>query len=76
MVGYPPCKEVDEDEEDECGERGFDISRPIDLGSFEYQRITVTGREDDYGGSDNDGEEEGGNDAFWGDIEGAFKRLQ
>lgn len=67
VVGYPPCSintEAEEEEEhDKCGERGFDLLRPIDLGYFEYQRITVTGREDDYGGSDDDEEEEG-NDAF------------
>ncbi|KAL7526044.1 hypothetical protein ACHAXR_003355 [Thalassiosira sp. AJA248-18] len=50
---------VEEEEEDDgCGVRGFDISKPIDLGSFEYQRITVTGREDDYGGGDDDGIED------------------
>lgn len=75
VVGYSPCpeeEEIREDEgfeEDSCSVRGFDISHPIDLGSFEYQRITVTGREDDYGGSDDDSdeEEEGGNDAFLGE---------
>eukprot|EP00571_Detonula_confervacea_P011054 CAMPEP_0172305624 /NCGR_PEP_ID=MMETSP1058-20130122/6875_1 /TAXON_ID=83371 /ORGANISM="Detonula confervacea, Strain CCMP 353" /LENGTH=846 /DNA_ID=CAMNT_0013017279 /DNA_START=7 /DNA_END=2543 /DNA_ORIENTATION=+ len=66
VVGFPPCSnEVEVDEADECGVRGFDITQPIDLGSFEYQRITVTGREDDYGGSDDDDDEEG-NDAFAG----------
>ncbi|KAL9184948.1 hypothetical protein ACHAXT_002725 [Thalassiosira profunda] len=53
VVGFPPCPENGADE-DECGMRGFDIAKPIDLGSFEYHRITVTGREDDYGGGDED----------------------
>ena len=59
VMGFPPCPKVEEMEEggedkDECSLRGFDIAKPIDLGSVEYQRITVTGREDDYGGSDDD----------------------
>jgi hypothetical protein len=29
---------------------GFKIAASIDLGLFEYPRIRVTGREDDYGG--------------------------
>ena len=66
VVGFPPCptneddEEGDEGVEDGCRARGFDIERPIDLGSFEYRRITVTGREDEYGGgnSDDDDDEE------------------
>ena len=77
VVGYPPCSQGksvhhhNDDGDEECGVRGFDITKPIDLGTFEYQRITVTGREDDYGGgssnSDGDVEEESGNsDPFSG----------
>ncbi|KAL7535176.1 hypothetical protein ACHAWF_005078 [Thalassiosira exigua] len=66
VVGFPPCagddgEEEDDDDDDveegeeECRARGFDVDRPVDLGTFEYRRITVTGREDDYGA---DGEEE------------------
>ncbi|KAL7478565.1 hypothetical protein ACHAW6_004324 [Cyclotella cf. meneghiniana] len=54
LVGFPPCSDVYEDEE--CKARGFDITRPIDLGSFEYQRVMVSGRNDDYGGSDESNE--------------------
>mmetsp|Transcript_8049 Transcript_8049/g.12118 ORF Transcript_8049/g.12118 Transcript_8049/m.12118 type:complete len:209 (+) Transcript_8049:1-627(+) len=57
---------MEEDDEDECGLRGFDLSNPIDLGSFEYQRITVTGREDDYGGDGDDDESGDKNDAWSG----------
>mmetsp|Transcript_35457 Transcript_35457/g.57827 ORF Transcript_35457/g.57827 Transcript_35457/m.57827 type:complete len:452 (-) Transcript_35457:87-1442(-) len=65
VVGFPPCPTTTKDGmEEECGVRGFDISKPIDLGSFEYQRITVTGREDDYGGSSDD--EDGENDPWSG----------
>ena len=68
VVGFPTwCPTTTKDEmEDECGVRGFDISKPIDLGSFEYQRITVTGREDDYGGSDGTEDENGENDPWSG----------
>ncbi|KAL3771284.1 hypothetical protein ACHAWO_005941 [Cyclotella atomus] len=47
VIGFAPCP--DEDDED-CTTRGFDVTNPIDLGSLEYQRVTVSGREDDYGG--------------------------
>jgi len=46
VVGFPPCPTTDK----ECAALGFDLANPIDLGSFEYQRITVIGREDDYAG--------------------------
>jgi hypothetical protein len=64
VVGFPPCPgwegrdEKDEADEGLCAMRGFDVDAPIDLGSFEYRRITVTGREDDYGGGS--GNEDGG----------------
>ena len=45
-----------DDEDENCASRGFDISRPIDLGSLEYQRVTVTGKEDDYGGYEDEEE--------------------
>ena len=73
VVGFPPCpkdKKKKNDIDEDCGVRGFDVSEPIDLGSFEYHRITVTGREDDYGSpitddDDDEEEEEGGpNDPF------------
>ena len=54
VVGFPPC---DDNEDEKCTIRGFDITRPINLGSLEYHRVTVSGREDDYGGTD---ESEGG----------------
>jgi hypothetical protein len=73
VVGFPPCPKRtddgggrgggDDDDDDECAARGFDVDGSIDLGSFEYRRITVTGREDDYGGGDDDsinGDEKGG----------------
>eukprot|EP00585_Thalassiosira_rotula_P004608 CAMPEP_0196135906 /NCGR_PEP_ID=MMETSP0910-20130528/4386_1 /TAXON_ID=49265 /ORGANISM="Thalassiosira rotula, Strain GSO102" /LENGTH=843 /DNA_ID=CAMNT_0041396103 /DNA_START=11 /DNA_END=2542 /DNA_ORIENTATION=+ len=70
VVGFPPCPKttdgMEEDDEDECGLRGFDLSNPIDLGSFEYRRITVTGREDDYGGDGDDDESGDKNDAWSG----------
>eukprot|EP00580_Thalassiosira_gravida_P021146 CAMPEP_0201675524 /NCGR_PEP_ID=MMETSP0494-20130426/39775_1 /ASSEMBLY_ACC=CAM_ASM_000839 /TAXON_ID=420259 /ORGANISM="Thalassiosira gravida, Strain GMp14c1" /LENGTH=810 /DNA_ID=CAMNT_0048158001 /DNA_START=193 /DNA_END=2622 /DNA_ORIENTATION=- len=70
VVGFPPCPkttdEMEEDDEDECGLRGFDLSNPIDLGLFEYQRITVTGREDDYGGDGDEDESGEKNDAWSG----------
>ena len=61
LVGFPPCPppetggeggggEEGDDDVGGCASRGFDIAAPIELGSFEYRRITVTGREDDYGG--------------------------
>jgi hypothetical protein len=44
-----------------CTSRGFKIAVPINLGWFEYRRITVTSREDDYGrGINNDGNCNGG----------------
>jgi hypothetical protein len=53
VVGFAPCpNENDED----CTARGFDVTHPIDLGSLEYQRVTVSGREDDYGGYEGNGE--------------------
>ena len=55
VVGFPPCSDNDNanEAEGECDKLGFDISQPIDLGSFEYH--PVTGREDDYGeGGDGD----------------------
>ena len=60
VVGFPPCPKNNGhgDREDECGVRGFDHSRPIDLGSFEYHRITVSSKEDEYGGGDDDDEKE------------------
>ena len=66
VVGFPPCSTTDggydettaDEQSEECAARGFDFSDPIDLGSFEYQRITVTGREDDYGGGDDEDEED------------------
>ena len=73
VVGFPPCprdKKKNNYIDEDCGVRGFDISKPIDLGSFEYHRITVTGREDDYGSpimddDEEEEEEEGGhNDPF------------
>lgn len=60
VVGFPPCLDTGTDGDDECSARGFEIASPIDLGSFEYQRIAVSGREDDYGGV---GEDEGSNTA-------------
>jgi len=63
VVGFPPCstkgredyEEVDVDA-DECAVRGFDIAKPIDLGSFEYKRILPeTG---DLNGSEGLGEDE------------------
>lgn len=57
VVGFPPCGDDNdkiEAEEEGCDKLGFDISRPIDLGSFEYHPATVSGREDDYGGGDGD----------------------
>lgn len=47
VVGFAPC---DDGENEECTARGFDITRPIELGTIEYHRVTVSGREDDYGG--------------------------
>ena len=47
VVGFPPCAD---EENEECTTRGFDIMQPIELGTIEYQRVTVSGREDDYGG--------------------------
>mmetsp|Transcript_17397 Transcript_17397/g.36269 ORF Transcript_17397/g.36269 Transcript_17397/m.36269 type:complete len:795 (-) Transcript_17397:54-2438(-) len=56
VVGFPPCpnvrKNVIDGEEDECGVRGFDFSRPIDLGSFEYKPVRI------FDGEDNNGEDE------------------
>lgn len=58
VVGFPPCKEgvgdddgnhLMEGEDDGCDKLGFDMNQPIDLGSFEYLPVTVSGREDDYG---------------------------
>lgn len=46
VVGFPPC---DDNEDEKCTIRGFNITRPINLGSLEYHRVTVSGREDDYG---------------------------
>ena len=63
VVGYPPCDgdTVDditpgEEDEESCSSLGFDVDRPIDLGTIEYERITVTGREDDYGAVNEDDE--------------------
>eukprot|EP00984_Skeletonema_dohrnii_P005589 scaffold1970_cov78-Skeletonema_dohrnii-CCMP3373.AAC.3 len=54
VVGFPPCDDGNgnliEADEEECHKLGFDISQPIELGSFEYHPVTVSGREDDYGG--------------------------
>jgi len=57
VVGFPPCDDgngnlIEADDEEECDKLGFDISQPIELGSFEYHPVTVSGREDDYGGGD------------------------
>eukprot|EP00984_Skeletonema_dohrnii_P006379 scaffold2282_cov77-Skeletonema_dohrnii-CCMP3373.AAC.3 len=56
VVGFPPCDDGNgnliEADEEECDKLGFDISQPIELGSFEYHPVTVSGREDDYGGGD------------------------
>ncbi|KAL3792818.1 hypothetical protein HJC23_002625 [Cyclotella cryptica] len=49
LVGFPPCSDVDNEE---CKLRGFDITRPIDLGNFEYQRVLISGGNDDYGDID------------------------
>ena len=64
VVGFPPCKEEDDDdgnhliegEDDGCDKLGFDMNQPIDLGSFEYHPVTVSGREDDYGGGEDSDE--------------------
>ena len=64
MVGYPPCggdtveysASDEDDEEESCSSLGFDVDRPIDLGTIEYERITVTGRGDDYGAGGDDEE--------------------
>ena len=53
IVGFPSCSD---NEVENCKSRGFDITRPIALGSLEYQRVTVTGREDDYGGYEDEEE--------------------
>ncbi len=48
VVGFPPCptKIHNEGEEhDECAVLGFDVAKPADLGSFEYQRINGLGEE-------------------------------
>ena len=60
VVGFPPCdlddynhghdNMIDVEEKSGCVKLGFDINRPIDLGSFEYYPVRVSGREDDYGG--------------------------
>ncbi len=65
VVGFPPCstkgrdddyEDDDIDDDNECAVRGFDIAKPIDLGSFEYQRIQPeTG---DVNGSEGLGEDE------------------
>ncbi len=52
VVGFPPCHDDIQADEEECEKFGFDISQPIELGSFEYHPVTVSGREDDYGGGD------------------------
>ncbi len=44
---------VDADEE-ECGKLGFDISQPIELGSFEDYPVTAAERGYDYAGEDVD----------------------
>lgn len=43
LIGYPSCdEEMDSDDvEDDCLLYGFDTSRPIDLGSFEYQLVSL-----------------------------------
>ena len=63
VVGFPPCpKNVKNkfpsggEDVDECGMRGFDVDHPIDLGSFEYHRITISDREDDHDGGNGDDE--------------------
>lgn len=64
VVGYPPCgrdtaeySTTGEEDDESCSSLGFDVNRPIDLGTIEYERITVTGRGDDYGAVDKDDEE-------------------
>ena len=65
VVGFPPCKEEEDDggnhlmegEDDDCDKLGFDMNQPIDLGSFEYKPVTVSGREDDYGGGEDSDDE-------------------
>ena len=65
VVGFPPCPQSQHksddgeelDEEDECNIRGFDLNSPINLGTVEYQRVTVAGLEDDYGGSSSSGDD-------------------
>ena len=58
VVGFPPCSRKahgdedygdDEAEDGECAVRGFDIAKPIDLGSYEYQRIDESGDSDGVG---------------------------
>jgi hypothetical protein len=44
VVGFPSCSDT---EDEDCVTRGFDVTNPIDLGSLEYQRVTVSGQEDD-----------------------------
>jgi len=47
VIGFPPCDGFDGNHvdtvEEECGKLGFDISQPIELGSFEYNPVTSSG---------------------------------
>jgi len=51
VVGYPPCAAVVDGEEDdggnECRAMGFDVSNPIQLGSFEYKIVPMPVEEED-----------------------------
>ena len=66
MVGLPPCLPEEEgsrgddgeEKEDKGRARGFNITRPIDFGSFRYQMITATGISEDYGCGGGGGNEE------------------
>jgi len=57
VVGFPPCGDNDNriEADEGCDKLGFDTSRPVHLGSFEYHPVTAaSGRKDDYGGGDGD----------------------
>ncbi|KAL7492623.1 hypothetical protein ACHAWT_003292 [Skeletonema menzelii] len=58
VIGFPPCHDNDgshaEADDEECDKLGFDISQPIELGSFEYHPVTGSGNGDDYGRGDVD----------------------
>mmetsp|Transcript_36485 Transcript_36485/g.55802 ORF Transcript_36485/g.55802 Transcript_36485/m.55802 type:complete len:208 (-) Transcript_36485:33-656(-) len=43
MIGYPPCHD---DNDEECALIGFDVSKPLDLGHFEYKLPDLTQYDD------------------------------